>query len=190
MAEPGLRPKEANAIVCRHPVTVTRFVQGENTGSKPLRDLKGYPVLQHSWRWVVVGWGGGRGSASPPLLCSYTHSDKHTCSHARLLPAINAPQIWLVYAHIPEWTPQLCQSSLHACMTTRNFATEVGCSSTGKLSSCSALEDSRTKSKGAPQVTSAEIWPGRESVCVFSLWCLHCGIPWNQMAATKVSREA
>lgn len=92
MAEPGLRPKEANAIVCRCPLTVTRFVQGENTGSKPLRDLKGYPVLQHCWRWVGGGVCGGGGSASPPFLCSYTHSDIHRRSHARLLPAINAPK--------------------------------------------------------------------------------------------------
>lgn len=80
MAEPGLRPKEANAIVCRCPLTVTGFVQGEKTGSKPLRDLKGYPVLQHRWRWV----GGGVGGGNQPLLLSSAATHTQTNTHVHM----------------------------------------------------------------------------------------------------------
>lgn len=89
----------------------------ESAASKPLRDLKGYTSLATVLTMVK----------DRPLLLFYT-VDKHRHSHARPLPAIRA-QIWLILAHIPQWTPLLCHS-LHHCEHTEYRG---NCASTGKL---------------------------------------------------------
>lgn len=191
MAEPGLRPKEANAIVCRCPLTLTRFVLGESTGSKPLRDLKGYPVLQHRWRWVGGGVGLRGGSASPSLLCSNTHSDKHTRSHASLLPAINAPPN-LTHLCPHSWVDPAALSVIAPLLHDHTELRHRGRAAAAQAN-FQAVQPRRIQGPKARGLHKSHLQRSDQEGNRFVLFfkrCLHSGILWNQMAATKVSREA
>lgn len=98
-------------------------------------------VLQQCLQWWRISlW------SSSSTLCDYTHSqtNTHTCSHARLLPAIRG-QIGLILAHIPESTPLLHE---HTGLCHRGDRTNPG--------------------KLRPGLTSLLSWPGPKSEAAWS----------------------